>query len=105
MQIAELREQLGDDAVRAIADDYTANCSELLGVIGDPGNSAEIRMEAAHSLKGSSGSMGLAAVAQLCHEAERAFREGRLDAAEDIAARLPPAVEEAHAALLTRLAP
>ncbi len=102
--LGELCEQLGGDVVSAIAESYAANSRQLLRIIADRGNDPVARRQAAHSLKGASGSVGLAGVARLCRDIETAFRDGGGDVAESLVARLPQAIEDGQALLRIHLA-
>ena len=75
----ELRQQLGDDVVREIADEFLAGNRDILDILFDTARTATDRGDAAHSLKGSCASIGLAGAAALCRSLELAFRESRLD--------------------------
>jgi CheY-like chemotaxis protein len=83
--LATLREQLGDDTVRAIVTEYVSNSASLMAVIDDDGQDIKARYEAAHSLKGASGVLGLAEMRDICERIELGCREGR---PESVAAQI-----------------
>ncbi|OIQ98400.1 sensory/regulatory protein RpfC [mine drainage metagenome] len=89
-----LRGQLGDDAVASILEEYEQSSQPLLQTLLDPARDLKSRQEAAHSLKGASGVLGLGGLHALCLTVEQALRDGRLDDAAAAAAKLPLLIGE-----------
>ncbi len=94
-----LREQLGDPAVASILGDYELSSRPLLQTLLDPTRDLKSRQEAAHSLKGASGVLGLGSLHALCLAVEQALRDGHLDEAAANAEKLPNQIAETLAML------
>ena len=101
--LAELRQQLGDEVVQSLVDEFMAGNGPILAALYAADTAAADRMEAAHSMKGSCASIGLAGTAGLCRAVEQAFREQRLDEAERLLATLRPTLEADLALVTARL--
>jgi len=102
-QINTLREQLGDDIVADIVAEYVDNSHALLTVITATGIELKTLGEAAHSLKGASGVLGLSDVHALCARIEVACRDNRRDDTLPLIAALPTLVETGCALLTSTL--
>lgn len=100
--IADLRDQIGDEAVRDILGRFAANGRQLIPVILDVGRAVVERGEAAHSLKGACAVVGMTRLCDLCQQIENAWRAGSGATAEGLAARLP-ALFDADRGLLEKL--
>jgi len=85
-----LRGQLGDDAVMGIVSEYESSSRNLLKMLQDSMLDAKSRREAAHSLKGASGVLGLTRLHRHCQNIELALRDGNISGAERQITGLPP---------------
>ncbi|MBM3548522.1 MAG: response regulator [Alphaproteobacteria bacterium] len=86
--IASLEDQLGRDMVRELVEEYRSSAGELVQRIEAARLSGDFKElgDAAHTLKSSSGSLGLKRLYQLAYEVEESARENRVEAAEAAAA-------------------
>jgi len=91
---SSLRAQLGDEAVEGIVGEYESSSANLLTLLGDPSLDAKNRREAAHSLKGASGVLGLSRLHSLCQGIELALRDGLTERADGLIIALPDLVTE-----------
>ena len=101
-----LAEQLGDDALVELADDFDRNAERLIANMDsarDSGDAPAWRL-AAHSLKGAAASLGLRRVVAAAREIETAAAAGRLAEATPLTATLPATIRADRAILATRLA-
>jgi len=87
-----LRQQLGDDVVFGIIAEYETSNGALTDTILDAKAEPVMRCEAAHSLKGASGVLGLMELRELCQAIETACRDNRPEEANRLAASLPEAI-------------
>ena len=91
---SSLRAQLGDEVVEGIVGEYESSSANLLALLRDLSLDAKSRREAAHSLKGASGVLGLIRLHSLCQGIELALRDGLIDRADGLIAGLPDLVTE-----------
>jgi HPt (histidine-containing phosphotransfer) domain-containing protein len=89
------------DLFRELVDEYILTANDLVTNVRNALSAGDLRgsERAAHTLKGSSGMVGLALVQEACASVEKASREGRLDEAR----ALLPALEQEHEATLAWL--
>lgn len=105
--ITELRTGIAPEALLAVIDTFEAEIlkrmSEISGATraGDAG----ALKDAAHALKGASGNLGAAHVAQLSARLEELARAGDLDNAPALADELARAVRDTPAALREEMSP
>ncbi|HVI52019.1 MAG TPA: response regulator [Candidatus Sulfotelmatobacter sp.] len=89
-----LRDQLGDDAVLGIVNEYESSSANLLKMLQDGMLDAKSRREAAHSLKGASGVLGLVRLHRHCQGIELALRDNRTQEASNQIVTLPGMLAE-----------
>jgi len=82
--IASLEDQLGRDMVRELIEEYRISTTELLARIEEARRSGDFKElgDAAHTLKSSSGSLGLKRLYQLAFAVEESARQNRAEALE-----------------------
>ncbi|WP_050750607.1 hybrid sensor histidine kinase/response regulator [Paramagnetospirillum magneticum] len=91
--LVTLSERIGDDGLVEIIGDYRTVSQSLAEAIVRAATMRDGQAlgEAAHSLSGCSGQLGLNGISGLCRAVEGALREGRLDDALAMAAQIPAA--------------
>ncbi len=100
-----LRGQLGDEVVHSIVSEYAQNSQRLLSVVQDRDLPFKSRQEAAHSLKGASGLLGLSAIHARCQEIELACRDEILADVDRLSGDLGGLLQTGCALLESRLSP
>jgi HPt (histidine-containing phosphotransfer) domain-containing protein len=80
----------GDEPVRELLDMYVRETRPQLGSLSEAIAQKDARAleQAAHGIKGASASLGIEKMAALCGELERKGRDGMLEGAESLQARL-----------------
>jgi len=101
--IAGLEDQLGRDMVRELVEEYRSSAAELVQRIDEARRSGDLTAlgDAAHTLKSSSGSLGLKRLYRLAYKVEESARQSRSESVE-AAAGLSALVSEGLAALDAR---
>jgi PAS domain S-box-containing protein len=95
--VGEGNQALFTDLVETLAQEAAHLIPELTGAIS-AGDAVQVR-HAAHTLKGSSASMGAATLAHLCFEMEMIGKSGDLTGASELAAQIEATYEKAIEAL------
>ena len=73
-----LRQDLGDEAVTELAEEFCNSSRALMEeIVGEQHLASESFRRAIHSLKSAAGALGLVALSQLCADLELALRHGR----------------------------
>jgi len=98
-----LRSQLGDEAVDGIVGEYQSSSRNLLTMLSDAALDLKSRREAAHSLKGASGVLGLTRLHRRCQGIELAFRDGLTEQAEGLIVGLSEMLAEGVALMRNHL--
>ncbi len=101
--LGELREQLGDEVMRSIIEQFLDGNRDVIDILFDRAKTGTDRSDAAHSLKGSCASIGLAGAAALCRALELDFRDQRLEQADLILATLRPSIDQGLQVILRQL--